>query len=356
MKYKILPFFIPHKGCPHKCVFCDQKIITGSRNRISIRKISDQIQAFALNQKEDSDLQIRKEVAFYGGSFTALSHDLQRSLLKPASFAIKDGLIDGIRLSTRPDCCDLQTIRLLKEYLVQTVELGVQSMDPEVLQQSGRGHGPEESRQAIYILKSEGFSVGAQLMLGLPGEDHDSFLFTIQQIIKLKPDFVRIYPTIVIKGTYLEELYLKGKYKPLSLSHAIELCSEGKRLLKHAGIRVIRCGLQPTASLQKRGSICAGPFHPAFGELVESNLVFELVNKGMRNFFETTRIKEKLIIKSSPKLFSKLKGQKGINLNKLNMIYPELNILLISDPVIPNGFIKITDERENNMDICISKV
>ncbi|MBN2373581.1 radical SAM protein [bacterium] len=351
MRYKILPIFIPHQGCPHQCVFCDQKTITGSDSRVSVEEITSKIEVFATSQTDACGGDIRKEVAFYGGSFTALSHDMQRSLLEPACYALKKGYLNGIRLSTRPDYCDYKDIQLLKENMVETVELGVQSMDTEVLRLSGRGHTPEESIRAMNVLKSEGFITGMQLMPGLPGEDHISFNHTIRQAIKLKPDFVRLYPTVVIKGTKLEKLYADGSYKPLSMEDAVHLCSEGTRLLRDSGIRVIRCGLQPSPSLREKGSVCAGPFHPAFGELVESAIVFDLVNKGIKRLSASLGIKRHLFISSSPRLFSILKGQKGENLLRFGSIYPRLQIQLTPDPLLTDNFIRIKDGTGNHLDI-----
>ncbi len=231
------------------------------------------------------------------------------------------------------------------------MELGVQSLDPEVLRRSGRGHGPEESIKAVKALKNEDFITGVQLMPGLPGEDRKSFLSTIKQVISLKPEFVRLYPTIVIKGTPLEKLYRKGDYKPLSLARAVDLCRDGTSLLRYSGIRVIRCGLQPTVSLQREGSICAGPFHPAFGELVESALVLKQISKVIKKSRVSAQPKESIIVQSSPRHFSVLKGQKGGNQQKLNLLYPDLKVALIPDPAVPDNLIRIKYETGTIFDI-----
>ena len=341
MRYKILPFFLPHLGCPHKCVFCDQRTITGNSLKISVQKICKQIEAFGLDLRFTHSSQIRKEIAFYGSSFTAIPEKLQRALLEPAFQALIKRQIDGIRISTRPDYCDAQIIRLLNEYKVKTVELGVQSLDPQVLRQSGRGHGPEESLQALKMLKNEGFITGVQLMPGLPGEDRSSFLSTIHQVISLKPEFVRLYPALVIRGTPLEKLFQKGQYNPISLKEAVNLCRDALILLRKSGIKVIRCGLQPTPSLQRKGSICAGPFHPAFGELVESAILFDQVNKSIKENAFSSNFKETIFIKSSPRQFSKLKGQKSENLKRLRLLYPRIEIFMTQDTHLPDSVIRI---------------
>lgn len=351
MRYKILPLFLPHLGCPHKCVFCDQKTITGDASKISIRKVCKQIKAFGLESNFAFPTRVHKEVAFYGSSFTAIPEKLQRSLLEPAFQMLVRKQIDGIRVSTRPDYCDAHIIQLLKEYKVKTIEVGVQSMDHEVLRQSGRGHGPEESMQALKTLKNEGFITGIQLMPGLPGEDRRSFLSTIYKVISLKPEFVRLYPAIVIKGTPLERLFQKGLYIPLSLTEAVELCKDGIKLLRKSDIKIIRCGLQPNPSLQRKGSICAGPFHPAFGELVESAIVFDQVNKCIIENTSFSLLKESILIQSSPRQFSILKGQRGKNLEQLRKLYPDLRIFMKQDSHLPDYLIRVKKETGSFWDI-----
>jgi len=351
MRYKILPIFLPHQGCPHKCVFCDQNTITGNSARISIKGVRKQIVEFGLRSDFNHTFNIFKEVAFYGSSFTAMPEALQRSLLEPASEALERGHIDGIRLSTRPDYCDPTTVQLLKELHVKTVEVGVQSMDPEVLRRSGRGHGREESIRALKTLKREGFVTGVQLMPGLPGEDMASFLSTIREVISLKPEFVRLYPTLVIKGTPLEGLYKKGLYQPLSLEEAIDRCKKGVILFRKAGIRVIRCRIQPTPSLEENGSVCVGPFHPAFGELVESSIVFDRVNLIFKEISLCSEPKESIFIRSSLKRFSVLKGQKGVNLQRLRSLYPGRRIFMNQDPTLPDELIRVSNETGNHWDI-----
>ena len=267
----IIPFFIPHSGCPHQCVFCNQKNITGRKSAVHPDAIARTIIDYCRTHTKQEIVQI----AFYGGSFTALPHEEQKAYLEAARPFIRSGQIEHIRLSTRPDCINRDILSLLKSYNVRIVELGVQSLSDEVLTRSGRGHTAADTASAVKLLREYGFAVGLQLMVGLPGDSASSFSETVSCIIELKPDFVRIYPTLVIAGTPLEELYRRGQYIPLSLDEAVSLCREALERFSLAGIDVIRIGLQPTKKLEAPGTVLAGPYHPAFRELVESSLFLD---------------------------------------------------------------------------------
>lgn len=210
------------------------------------------------------------EAAFYGGSFTGLSASEQEALLAPAYQAGQEGLIDGIRISTRPDLIDATGLKHLKKWGVRTVELGAQSLDQGVLIAAGRGHTPEDTRRSARLIQDAGLKLGLQMMLGLPGDTRDKTLATGQGLGELRPDFVRIYPTIVMRGTLLHKLYQAGSYCPLTLAEAIDWTEWLYISFNRWEIPIIRMGLQTTDSLLKPGEIIAGPFHPAFGELVES--------------------------------------------------------------------------------------
>ena len=280
----IIPFFIPHSGCPHQCVFCNQKNITGQTKPVAPQAIPQKITAFLAKNSSDQPA----HVAFYGGSFTALPFDTQKAYLAEVQPFIHAGQIAGIRLSTRPDCITNEILSLLKEYHVTTIELGVQSMDDVVLTLSGRGHTATDTLNAVSLIKSHDFLIGLQLMPGLPGDSADGFMRTIDAIIGLMPDFVRIYPALVIKDTPLEDLYASGRYMPLTLDDAVALCRKALERLDLAGIDVIRIGLQPTEELEKPGTIIAGPYHPAFRELVESSIVLDKMRTALRNRTEKT--------------------------------------------------------------------
>jgi histone acetyltransferase (RNA polymerase elongator complex component) len=214
----------------------------------------------------------RSEVAFYGGTFTRLPIAKIKELLEAIAPYLETGTFNAIRVSTRPDALNEKCLETMRTYGVKTVELGVQSMDNQVLSLSRRGHTAEDTGKAIQILKRHGFKVGVQLMPGLPGDSHGRFRETITEIIRLDPDMARLYPALVINGTELAHLHEIGKYQPLQLEQAVEICVESCISLESKGIPVIRIGLMVSPSLLERGDIIAGPWHPAFGFLVRSGI------------------------------------------------------------------------------------
>jgi len=218
-------------------------------------------------------------VAFYGGSFTSLPREDQVRLLQPLQALLAGGEVSAIRVSTRPDSLDAPAAAFLSASGVRTVELGVQSLDDRVLAAAERGHSAADVERAVSCLKGEGLSVGLQLMPGLPGDTAEISVATLTKALTLRPDFLRIYPTLVVAGTALARRYAEGRFSPLSLAEAVRLC----KMLLHrallAGVPVVRMGLQPTADLERAGTILAGPFHPAFRQLVEAELCYDLLVK-----------------------------------------------------------------------------
>ncbi len=262
----IIPFFIPFKGCRSICVYCDQKGITGAPDMPAPREITEKIELYLGSWKGSG----RIEAAFYGGTFTALRPARQEAMLGPAEVFLRAGRIDGIRVSTRPDCISASITEFLLLHGVDTVELGVQSMDDKVLEMSNRGHTAADTLKAVRVLREAGLKVGLQFMPGLPGDDASTVMATAQEVIGLAPDFVRIYPTVVLKDTPLESMTLTGAYRPWSMEEMVSLCADISRLFSKAGIRIIRMGLQHTAALEQ--SVVAGPYHPSFRDLVEREL------------------------------------------------------------------------------------
>jgi histone acetyltransferase (RNA polymerase elongator complex component) len=319
----IIPFFIPHSGCPHQCVFCNQKNITGQTNPVAHLAIPQKITEYLAISSSDNPA----HVAFYGGSFTALPFETQRSYLNAVQPFIQAGQIAGIRLSTRPDCITSEILALLQEYHVTTIELGVQSMDDAVLARSGRGHTATDTVNAVSLIRSFDFLIGLQLMPGLPGDSADSFMKTIDAVIALKPNFVRIYPALVIKDTPLEGLYASARYMPLSLDDAVALCREALEKLERAGIDVIRIGLQPTEELEKTGTIVAGPYHPAFRQLVESSILLDKMRCALRNCSGKTG---RVTFQVNPKDLSAAIGQKRSNIKKLEKEFGVRNIRIVA--------------------------
>ena len=261
----ILPIFIPHAGCPHLCSFCNQRTISGE---------GDSSLAGARRQMENLLGWVRpdpaNELAFYGGSFTALDPDRQEALLDLAETWRGQGLCGPLRLSTRPDAITPEILDRLRAHQVETIELGAQSLDDRVLELARRGHTAAQVRTASRLIRQGGFRLGLQLMTGLPGQDRPSLEDTKAQVLALHPDLVRIYPVLVIEGTLLADQWRQGAYRPQTVEEAVDACWPLYRDFPAAGIQVIRLGLQPDRELCAPGHILAGPFHPAFGELVKS--------------------------------------------------------------------------------------
>jgi histone acetyltransferase (RNA polymerase elongator complex component) len=264
-KHTIIPVFISFAGCPHRCVFCNQQVINGQQDN-SLASAKRQIAEAEQWVKPSS----RNELAFFGGSFTALPLERQKELLTLADNKRKEGLFGELRLSTRPDAITPEILEQMKAFHVKTVELGVQSLDDEVLKRAERGHTARDVKDAAALLRQYGFSVGLQLMVGLPGQDWESLRRTCHEVCELAPDCARIYPLLVIAGTKLASWYQKGEYTPLSLKEAVVQTAYLHERLEAHNIQVIRMGLQPDKELCAPGHILDGPFHPAFGELVRS--------------------------------------------------------------------------------------
>lgn len=274
--YYIIPVFISHQGCPHQCVFCNQDRIAGKYEEVfasDVRKIIDEYLE-TINSKGATI-----EVSFFGGTFTAIDVNKQKELLGVAREYKQKGLIHKIRLSTRPDAILPYILGYLKEYKVDIIELGVQSLDDEVLRNAGRGHSVNDVIVASRLIKEAGFTLGHQIMPGLPGDSFEIDIETTKKSIKMKPDICRIYPSLVIKDTPMEDMYNRGDYVPYSLNEAVYISGEMLKLYNEAKIKVIRIGLQPTDTITTGKDIVDGPFHPAFRELVEGHLICETLDK-----------------------------------------------------------------------------
>lgn len=263
----IIPFFIQHQGCPHRCLFCNQFAISGAGPRPSVSadpvgELKDTIERWLSRSRAQSPTQ----VAFFGGSFTCLDEALQDDLLRGVAPFIRRGLVDSIRVSTRPECLNPDICDFLISHGVSTVELGAQSMADRVLEQSKRGHLAADTVQAARLLAEHRIETGIQLMVGLPGETTRSFLEGVEMVISLSPGFVRLYPTLVLEHTELANLYRRSSWRPLSLARAVILTGRARTRFLRRGITVIRMGLQHSTELADQ--LIAGPHHPAFGELV----------------------------------------------------------------------------------------
>ena len=266
----IIPVFVPHLGCPHACVFCNQNRISGAEQPATAETVREAIKQAAALPPSGA----KRQLAFYGGSFTAIPAAEQSALLAAAKEALDRGEIGSIRLSTRPDAIDETILERLCSYGVETIELGAQSMDEEVLRLSGRGHTAADVERAARLVKQKGFRLILQMMTGLPGDSEEKSLETARRLIALEPDGVRIYPTVIVRDTALYELWRTGRYREHSVEDAVMLCAKLLPLFEQAGIPVIRLGLNPTEELSG-GAAVAGAYHPAFGELVKSRILFE---------------------------------------------------------------------------------
>ena len=271
-----IPVFVPHRGCPFDCVFCNQKRITGVGTDVTAADVTNTIEEYLQTLPKEG---AKIEVAFFGGSFTGIPMDEQNMLMDAVRPYIESKRVDGIRLSTRPDYINKEILDNLLAHGVTTIELGVQSMDESVLKAASRGHSAQQVRDAARLIREYPFTLGLQMMTGLPGDTPEKSIYTAQEIIKLKPDIVRIYPTLTIKDTYMEKMYLDGRYKPQSLEEAVELAKTIMLMFEENGITVIRIGLQSTDEISEHGSVVAGPVHSAFGELVESAVYLDILRE-----------------------------------------------------------------------------
>lgn len=262
----IIPIFVPHLGCPHDCVFCDQRSISGSQRPASGEDVTRALERARADGRRDMEL------AFYGGSFTAIDRRRQEELLSAAAPFRGDGTVRRIRLSTRPDAIDREGLALLRHWGVHTVELGAQSMEDSVLAASGRGHTAADTVRAAGLVKEAGFDLVLQMMTGLPGSDREADIRTARRLIALEPDGARLYPTVIVRGTALEAMWRAGRYREHTVDDAVALCADILPLFHGAGIPVIRLGLNPTEELSN-GGVVGGAYHPALGELVYGEIL-----------------------------------------------------------------------------------
>lgn len=312
MKHASVSVFVPHLACPNDCVFCNQKRIAGTEKPVA------DIDGFLCDACEKlSDRFDEVDIAFFGGSFTGIEESEMRRYLSAAARARKKyGKITGIRLSTRPDYISEHILDVLEEYGVTTVELGVQSMNDTVLAASRRGHTAAATEKAVELIKKRDFSLVLQFMPGMPKDTDETIFATAMKILEMKPDGVRIYPCVVIKDTELEKLYLEGKFEPLSVERAADICAELIPLFEREGIRVIRTGLHGS-DLVKSQSVVAGPFHPAFGEIVYSKIYL----KKAVELLDASSPKTDTVLLVAEGKTSQMTGQKKKNLEILNKKY-----------------------------------
>lgn len=327
MKHANISLFVPHAGCPHQCSFCNQKTISGSVKQLTPEDVRETLKRAV----EDKNNPENTEIAFFGGSFTAIEREYMISLLEETVPYIKNGSFCGIRISTRPDAINEDVLSVLKKYGVTSIELGAQSTDDSVLLLNRRGHTRDDIIKASKLIKQKGFSLGLQMMTGLLGDTPEKSLKTAEDIISLKPDTVRIYPTIVLEGTYLADAFKSGTYTPQTVEGAVKLCGELLKMFYDNDIKVIRLGLHSGGNVEE--GYIAGPYHPAFGELCESEIYLKEAIRLLQekyplkneNLCSLTKSKN-IIIYVNDRELSKMTGQKSSNKIALKRLGWEVTI------------------------------
>ncbi|MBE6878525.1 MAG: radical SAM protein [Ruminococcaceae bacterium] len=324
-KHKNLSIFVPHAGCPNQCSFCDQRSISGTQNPPAAAEVTALCDEF-LPKENGADY----EIAFFGGSFTAIDREYMISLLEAAYPFVQQKRAAGIRISTRPDCISGEILDVLRQYGVTSIELGAQSMQDDVLKANLRGHTQEDVNKASALIKQYGFSLGLQMMTGLYGQKNymEYAIDTAEKFVRLNPDTVRIYPTVTLKNTLLETKFLNGEYTPPTLEETVDICAQLMDIFEENNIRIIKMGLHADTGLE--GKIVAGPYHPAFRELCLARRCLCKIKRQLTNIH-----REEYIIKVNPKELSQWKGQKNSNIKSLGSM--GWNVQIVADAAVPKG-------------------
>jgi len=342
----VIPIFLPQTECPYSCVFCDQARTVGEVQTLSTNEIRKTID-IALSSIESKQKPGKNQVAFYGGSFTLLEKSTQENYLTAVKPYLNDFRIHNIRISTRPDYIDNETLDLLEKYGVGMIELGVQTMDDKLLEKIGRGHSSRDVRHAVEKIRNYEFELSLQLMIGLPDETEESRISSWKKVLNLSPDSLRIHPTVVIKGTELEGIYRAGKYEPLSLGKSVQICTDMLIDSIKRKINVIRLGLQSSLSLQAEDVIIAGPWHPSFGQIVKGEVYYRMIETALRKL----RVeKGPLEISVADKELNLVVGLKKRNLKLLSEKYPLIEFKTSVDNSLSRYTVKI-DTRVNSIEI-----
>lgn len=335
-KEYIIPIFVPHLGCPNNCIFCNQKRISGQTKMVNADDVKNTIEYYLKHFKDDNKY---VEVAFFGGSFTAIEVSKQVELLEAVQEYIKNKKVNSIRISTRPDCIDKEILKRMKKYHVKTIELGVQSTNNYILSRCKRGHTGEDVKKASKLIRMHGFILGHQMMIGLPESTKQDEINTAKELIKQKPKLVRIYPVLVIKDTELADEYERGEYIPLTVSQAVERCKEIVDLFNRHKINVIRIGLQNTEEItdpnDKSSSVIAGPYHPAFRQLVEASMWYDAIVNKIKKV--NAKVKKVKIIANDVNV-NNIIGHKKENILKLKEIYDVDIVIEKNNDVKPGKF------------------
>jgi len=279
-KHISIPIFLPQYGCVNNCVFCNQKTITGKTRNPSLEEATNIIDTWLISVDQSKTY---VEIAFFGGNFLGLPKSNQINYLSLAQSYIDKGLVDSIRFSTRPDTISEESLLNLSHFSVKNIEIGVQSMDDEVLNQAGRGHTAEDSIKAAKLINEMGYQLGMQMMVGLPGDDDEKSLQTAQKIAECQAIQTRIYPVLVLKNTELADLFMSNKYIPLSIEAAIHRCIPLVELFNENKIKILKLGLHPSESFTSNKELLAGPYHPSFYQLVLSKIWRDKIIQNINN-------------------------------------------------------------------------
>ena len=349
-RHYIIPVFVPHQGCPHDCIFCNQHRITGRQEGTDESDIRGIIEKCLATFPQGAE--IPKEIAFYGGSFTGIPIEEQKRLLEIARQYKDRGQVNGIRISTRPDYISIEILHFLLHQGVAVIELGVQSLDDGVLDNVRRGHSSRDVLSAAHMIRQFSFRLGMQMMVGLPGDTQEKTVATAKTIAGLHPDFVRIYPTVVLEDTVLASLYRKGNYKPLSLTEAVDQAAMALLVFTEAGIPVIRVGLQPSEELYANEGIIAGPAHPAFRELAESRIAYFMMCC-LLNQLSTPPHKVEFLV--HPRCLSAAIGNKRTNIINLSSKYGVDSICICGHDAVDRGDIKLCSADNQAQELYLSK-
>lgn len=340
-KHAIIPIFIPHEGCPNDCVFCNQKKITARSNPVTREDVVRAIETY-LSTLKDMNLETL-EIAFFGGSFTGIPIEKQSEYLSVAKEYKDAGKVDKIHLSTRPDYINEEILDNLKAYGVDVIELGVQSFDEEVLRLSNRGHSVAAVYEASELIKSYGFTLGIQLMIGLPGDTLEKAIYSAKETVKIAPSIARLYPTVVIEETELFDMASDGRYTPLSLNESVSRTKAMYKILDEAGINIIRVGLKSSDIISDDGDITKGTFHPAMRQLVEGEIARELIEPMLDEALSCKDVAGAVAITiyANSKWLSNVVGNGGINRKHWEAMYPSVMFSFKVDDTLENKQFRI---------------
>lgn len=326
-QYYTIPIFIPEKACPYRCIYCNQYKIANCEGAVLPEDIRPIIDSYLATMPERA----YRTIAFFGGSFTGMSIAEQSAYLQVAYDYICKGKINRIQLSTRPDYISEPILKNLRRYGVKIVELGAQSLNDEVLNYVGRGHTVKQVEEAAAMVRAYGFELGLQMMIGLPHDTPQGAMHTAEKIVELKAQNTRIYPTLVIKDTYLETLYLQGEYTPLSLDEAVNISADIYTLFLRHGVKVLRVGLHPSEGLLNGENLVAGPFHVSFKELMLTRMWQKRIDALSDEYN-----RKKITIYVSPSQLNAAIGYSGVNRKKY-----EGKVLIKADSTLINNEIRV---------------